>query len=537
MLSPKDYPNKENMTAVFALPADRSSPPRDLEVRPKAVKQWVESLPLAQPLDSARKLALHATSLNHTKVDPDDRVQILESYRTVTGVLFDELDAVYSKAVIPLAPKAKEALSIARQLASQMAIGYRLAIADRSGKLLGFGKKQLPLLMLRTMECYATMLRAAYKSYTAVPEGLWRQVHQLYLDAERERVVAEIVDPETKDAVINVYVECLLLALTDPYRLNPGETDKCVQQIRSARAPVTLGQMRPPTRTGGHFIVPCDQDRPPKPALSANDDMGGPNWRLLDCNPLVDKVRMRLNAVETGNVSATTKSLVTPDTLALLKKLVMLWGDPPKRANRRDPAEGSVAVCVGLKAVSWFVALEPKDAQAEKAMLQQGITVPLQRPDFSEAADMPVFEYDIVNQSEGGLKVRRTGATPHALAVGEVVGLKQAQRPRWRIAVVRWVTVLEEGGLEFGVQFLAPWARTVMVQPTIASAGTQPRQALLLADEDQPDRYETLLAPSNLHSDLREFEVASGGGHVTNVRARSLREKTARFDLFDVSPS
>lgn len=525
------------MTIAFALPAERTAPPRDLEVRPKAVKAWVESLPLAQTVDTAKKICVHATALNRAKIDAGDRVQILEAYRPITVVLFDELDAVYSKAAIPLAARAREALTLARELGMQLAIGYRIAIAEHGGKLLGFGRKQLPLLMLRAMDAYAALLRAAYKSYTAVPGGLWREIHQLYLDAERERVVAEIVDPDTKEAVINVYVESLLLALTDPYRLNPGEVDKVASQIRSARAPVTLGQARPATRTGAHFIVPCDLDKPPKPALSANDDTGGSNWRLLDCNPLVDRMRARLNAMETGNVSATTRSMAGPEMMALMAKLVTLWGDPPKRAYRRTPAEGTVAICVGMKAVSHFVSLEPKDPDAEAAMLKRGITVPMRRPDFGDATESaPVFEYDVVNQSEGGLKVKRTGATPQALAVGEVVGIKQPHRARWTIAVVRWITVFEEGGMEFGVQFLAPHARVVTVQPTITSSSTQPRPGLLLADEDEPTRHEVLLAAPNTYSELREFEL-EGGGESQHVRARALREKTARFDLFDVSPS
>ena len=523
------------MPAVLTPTAERTAPPRDLEVRPRQVRAWLESLPLAQVADTARKVIAHAAALNRAKVDNDDRIQILESYRAVTTVLFDELDAVYSKATVPLGAKAREALTLARDLASQVAVGYRVAMAERGGKLFG-AKKQLPLLVLRAMDHYAMLLRAAYKSYTPVPEGLWREIHQLYLDAEREKIAAEIVDPDTKDAVVNVYVEALLLALTDPYRLSPGETDKVTAQIRSARAPVTLGQSRPGTRSGGHFLVPCDTDKPPKPALSANDDTGGPNWRLLDCNPIVEKVRMRLTAIETGNVSATMRSAASPDLVALLRKLVILWGDPPKRASRRNPSDGTVAICVGLRAVSQFVAMEPKDPAAEQAMLKRGITMPLQRPEFGELGEASVFEYDIVNQSDGGLKVRRTGPTPQALAVGEVVGIKQAHRPRWTIAVVRWITVYEEGGMEFGVQFLAPNARLVQVQPTIAGTTSQPRPGLLLADEDDPDRYEVLLAQPNTFSELREFEIDSDGS-VSHVRARALREKTARFDLFDVSPS
>src|SRR3954452_19723974 len=90
------------MTAALAIPADRTAPPRDLEVRPKHVKAWVESLPLSQVGDTTRKLVAHVTALNHAKLDGEDRVQILESCRPVASVLFDELDAVYAKATVPL---------------------------------------------------------------------------------------------------------------------------------------------------------------------------------------------------------------------------------------------------------------------------------------------------------------------------------------------------------------------------------------------------------------------------------------------------
>src|SRR5206468_10682108 len=120
------------------------------------------------------------------------------------------------------------------------------------------------------------------------------------------------------------------------------------------------------------------------------------NWRLLDCNSLVEKMRMRLKAMESGNVSATTRTMVNPEILGLMGKLATLWGDPPKRAYRRIPTEGTVAICVGMKAVSHFVSLEPKDPEAENTMLKSGITVPMRRPQFGEATDMPVFEYDVV---------------------------------------------------------------------------------------------------------------------------------------------
>ena len=522
--------------SALSIPNERSAPPKDLEIRPKLVKAWIESLPLAQGMDAGKKLLAHLGAVNRSKVDLDNRLQILDLYRPITATLFEEFDAIYGKSALPLGPRAKDALALARELAAELSAGYKIALSEKTGKIIAFGaKKQLPLLVRRAIEYLALVQRASYKSYAPVPIGVWKELHTLYLFAEKEGVATEPADPETKTTVTDAYTETLLLSLTDPYRLVQGEADKIIAQIRGTRAPVTLGQKRPETRPGGHFLVQCDQDRPPKPMLSVNEDKGGPNWRLFDANAVVDKLRTRKQAMETGNVSATTSKALGPDGLSLLARLLQLWGDPPKRAYRRDPMETSVALCVGLKAVSHFVTATSKmDPMAEAEAIREGITIPLLAvPDDEAAKAHPVFEWDVVNQSEGGLKVRRVAST-QPIGVGDVIGIKAIGKPHWTVGVVRWINVLDDGAMEFGLQFFAPAAAAVWIQPTI-SANPQAKQGLLLADgKDLPG--EALLAPPNTYADLREFEIQADDT-VSRVRAAALIEKNARFELFHVSPS
>ena len=517
---------------------ERSAPAKDLELRPRQVKAWIDSLPLAQSMDSARKMAAHLAQVNRTKLDTDTRLAILEAYRGPTSTAIEELDAVYSKVTLPLTPKAREALMLARDLATELAMGYKVALVDKSGGLLNAfaSKKGLPLQILRALEYHFALLRASYKSYTPVPQGVWRDIHQLYLHAEQEKVEREVVDAETKSTVFDAYVEALLLSLCDPYRLVQGELDKIVAQARAWRGICTLTQSRPATRPGGHFLVPCDLDRAPKPIISPSDETGGPNWRLLDANPIVDKLRAKKQAAETGNVSATMSKQLGPDGLALLGRLATLWGDPPKRAYRRNPADSTVAICVGIKAVGHFVAFEPRmDAAQEAEALKKGITMPLMALPTDDASQpVPVFEWDVVNECVGGLKVRRMGATPQPIGVGEVVGVKLMNRSRWTIAAVRWITIFEEGGMEFGIQFLGSMAKPVWVQPTITTA-PQMKPGLLLAFGDSGEA-DSLLTLPNMFADLREFEV-NQEGDVSVMRAAGLIEKTARFDLFHVSPA
>jgi hypothetical protein len=513
--------------------AERLAPPRELEIRPKQVKAWLESLPLAQSLDASASLANHVASLNRAKLDVDDRIQILESYRAIAATVLEDLEAIYGKATVPLAARARDAVAHARLLAFELASGYLIAIEEKAGKRLAFGaKKQLPLLALRAMEYFAAELRASYKSYSPVPPGLWHEMHQLHLYGEKEGIAAEAADGERAPTLTDTYCESLLLSLTDPYRLVHGEADRILAVIRGLRGLATLGQARPATRAGGHFLVPCDTDRPPKPLLSASDDAGGPNWRLLDGNGIVDKLRQRKHAHESGNVSQTASRSVGPEGLALMGRLAILWGDPPKRAYRRDSMETSAAICVGLKAIGHFVSLEPNaDIAKEGEAIRKGITLPLfVMPDDEASKGIPVYEWDIVNQSEGGLRVRRMSNALQTVVVGETVGIKLTGRARWTVGVTRWITQIDESTMEFGVQFLSGAARSVWVQHA-QSASPQAKPGLILADDDGS---QALLTVPNMYIDLRVFEIEERG-EVSSMRATGLVEKTPRFDLFHVS--
>ncbi|HZZ91323.1 MAG TPA: hypothetical protein VFE23_02110 [Usitatibacter sp.] len=525
------------MAATLAVPGERFPPPPELEIRPKALKAWAEGLPLAQTLESSRKLAVYLAALNGARVAADVRLELLEASRPFADLLLEELDDIYTKSAQPLGPRGRDALANARQLASELALGYQVAASDTAAKRLGFGiRKQLTLQLVRAAQYLAHQVRASYKAYSPVPTGTWKALHTLYLVAAQEQLVAEPAENPDGLTVAQVYCETLLVSLTDAYRLAPGDVDRVVAQIRSLRAPVTLGQQRPATRPGGHFIVPCDTDRAPKPALSANDDTGGPNWRLLDANPVVERLRARKQALDSGNVSATLTRAMGEDGTVLLGKLMVLWGDPPKRAYRRDASDMTVAICVGLKAISHFVAHDAKvDASTQELALRKGITMPLPAMTEDESARMvPIYEWAVVNQSAGGLKVRRAQGALQPLAVGEIIGIRAPGKPEWTVAVLRWITTLEDGGAEFGLQYIGTALRSVWVQPTI-SAAPQSKQGLLVADEDSPGA-QILAAVPNTYSELREFDL-QGEGYSARVRAAGLIELTGRFDLFHLSAS
>src|SRR5262249_38097183 len=137
--------------------------------------------------------------------------------------------------------------------------------------------------------------------------------------------------------------------------------------------------------------------------------------------------------------------------VALIEKLMALWGDPPRRGFRRDASDSSVAICLGLVAVRHFVAKEAADEAAQADAVHRGITMPLLSIEDDDGPDAhPVLEWEVVDEGAGGLKLRR-GRPRQAVSVGELVGVRMLGRPRWIVGVVRWMSTDESGALEFGV--------------------------------------------------------------------------------------
>ena len=506
---------------ALKIPVERSAPETGLEVRPRHVKRWIETLPLQVTFESGRKLCAHLAAVNRARLDVDARLEILEIYRQPLAAILRDLEAMYAAAALPLGPGPRAALGLARELLTEAATGYRIAIVESGAKLFA-SRKQLAALFARATQCTAARMYAAYKSYTPVPTGTWAELHELFLEAEARGVAREPAEGEVKGSIADLYCDALLLSLTDPYRLAQGETGRVLQLLFENRGAATLGQVRPATPPGGHFMVPCDTDKPPKPSIGKLDDTGGPRWRLLDANPVVERLRAR--ARDAGGPAP--KGAATQADL--VARLLRLWGDPPKRTSRRDPGQASVAIAIGIDGVAHFVALERRtDLVRQDDMLRRGITMPLDPlPLDDQSEPIPVFEWDIVNESRGGLRVRRLGRTEQPIAVGEVAGIKLAGKPHWAIGVVRWITVFEDGGMEFGLQYLASQARAVEVK----GWGVPPGNGLLLADGEGPA---SLLTSPSAFSHLRELEIDDAGDACLVVPS-SVVEVTPRFELFNV---
>ena len=496
------------MARPLTVPIERTAPPESLEIRPRKLRAWLETLPLTNSLECARRACDHLHALNRAKLDLDLRLDLLDAHRAFADALLEDLDAVCARSGLPLSPRARCALALGQELASEIALGYRIAAAESRGKILAFGaKRQVLVHLFRSMQYLGVAMHASYQSHSPAPRGLWRSMHEIFLHAEDEGIAHQSVEAESKRSIADLYCEWLLVALADPYHLARGEIDRILAQLRHARIALQLARSCPATPRGAHFVVDCESDDPPRPAREADGSLARGPWRILDANALVEALRARRMALSNDGLSAAARKAHGADAQALLEKLISLWGDRPQRSAERRRVDSRVGVCVGLNAITRWIA-----------------------GDASAAVTPSVNEWYVLDQSARGLKVRRTDPHAYPVAVGEVVAIEWGDKAERTIGVVRWVMMTEEGGLEAGLQLLGEVARSVWLQPRNPE-DTEFRLALVLDSGAPPERAEALLAPPGTYGDDRRLEV-DDEGLVAPIRPTRLVERTGRFELF-----
>ena len=524
------------MALSLSVPTTIRSLPKEVEINPKKAKAWVESLPLTKTMESTRALTDNIEALNHAKMPVEERVALLEIYRPVIAVLLDELEAVYAYSSLPLPAKQKEAFDLASHLLTQCGYAYKMMVLEKSGKSMFFNaKKNLPLPLFRAMFYLRELMLQSYKTYYPVPAGVWQEMHSMYLYAAEQDLLGDVVDAETASTMMDVYVDVLMASLADPYRLMFQEVDRVLDVLKQNRGHVDMRTNADGLNPQRLFVVALDSDQAPKVLIQGGRPPAGQVLQLVDPGRLVEKMQQRVRA-QAGAATA-AKSRATHDLTDLITRLIRLWGDPPKRQFRRNPADSSVALCSGIKAISYFTDLASReDPEADAQAIRDGDTIPLLKiPQDPMSQMIGVEEWHVLNQSANGLRMHRESGGNVSITVGETVGVRFVGGRTWNVGVVRWLTLLEGNALEFGVELVAPAAIAITIEPTIGSAG-KPMPALMLFPLMPDAESDTVLTNTETFSDLREFEI-NAQGDLLRVRATTLVERTSRFDMFQFQPS
>jgi len=496
-----------------ALPK-RERPGRDaFPVTSKAVKQWIEALPMANSGATARLLYNGLKELNQLEVEANQRIEILEQMRQPVAMVITSMERHVLGQPLPLPLQKRQIGAVMRDFHRELAIGFATCVYDYCaprGSVPFLRGRSTALALVRALVHVSRMLSKCYIAYSEIPGGAWGLLHRLAGFAFESHLSDKaITDPQISGITLtpeSVYLQVLLTFIGNPYRL----TQKEIADVEMAGKIWSSHCRIDQNGSSGSFVIDPRSDSPP---MSPRAQVEGRYWRL-DCSALVQSLRNQLRMLPglESPIAVRGRLGQGPEIVGdVAEKLIVAWSFSGERGHPRLSADHQMDACIGLHAVH-YLAAGRSDFKEFVGELGGGVTVTDRERSAawaqasSEAATPNPLQVRVVDQSLGGYRLFWDNAEGLKAKVGELIALsaptEDDDAPDWMVGVLRWLKGGNNDSLEAGVQLLSRRVEAVAVRPTSeAQTSRVILRGLLLAPlaidgSPQP----TLLAPSILDS-------------------------------------
>lgn len=472
------------------------------DTTPKAFKQWIGLLPMANIGEVSRQLYHAIIELNQLFLPPHQRLQLLELIREKIHFVCAELSRHFIGTAVSLPEKQRKIANLAQALQLHLSGGYKLCVME----LLDAGnpdknRKVLATAIHRSIaELSGTILRA-YQLYCPPPQNSWLDCHKLYRFALAHQLTAIEVDDTTlgrrnSSTIDDAYKRILLLGCARPNQLRQTE----LSQLFTLLEPLTdLTDFVPGAQGDSLFVVNMRADKSPVyRSLLGSAEEG--DFFSFDSRRLSAQISQAMQTADSKEASELTLPPHTSD--ALLVHLIQALGTLAKRNFNRITSHGSLELCVGLTAVHYFMAgrttlndftRQPEAEDTEDNMFirsstrrndawagahdagskDEGMLTSNAPINFTSARTRAsaalknaprACRAKIVNTSPGGFCIAWDSQIPSSLQTGEILGVREQSSQPWSVAVVRWIRQIKNEGTQIGIELQAPRATPCAVR-------------------------------------------------------------------------
>ncbi|MBI4989841.1 MAG: hypothetical protein HZC23_13585 [Rhodocyclales bacterium] len=498
-------------------------------LHPEMLRSWLDTLSGMPPEEAAIALT---ERLKRPGVSASFRVRLkmldmmAEETRRIAGLFEAELNRAHH----PLSTALQRKVVIGNDLLKYHAQCYRAAVDRLKGGWISRGKTDLLRRTLaHAMDMERRRLVLAYRAYAPGSKSAWRSLHALHRGAPTEGHAAPAC-AGAGDSPRHLYVKTLLLALAEPVQMAPGELDRARFYLDRYAGLAELKDLtrfaREPSSREGCFLIRQDEEGPGRSLQKWHNIETRSGDLLLDCGPLLKKMRSQIDALEHGVLPSKIglpSVAHRPQYLAMMKNLLMLWSDPPSRRSPRQHFKPRVEIAAGLDDL-WT--------------LLSGAALKRRRDDSapSDAAahGLELSEWSVTNESPTGFALQYLNGESSALSVGALVGVRSQDRSKSHICLVRRLVSGDRRRAELGLQKYAPFAVPTLISWSgSAAAGKPPARAIVLPRVPSLDgAAAVIVAPHVLRSGKRVPFVLDGR-NVTRLAGAPV-ERCAGYEIFSL---
>ncbi|MBT6272641.1 MAG: hypothetical protein HOI95_00725, partial [Chromatiales bacterium] len=257
------------MKLRLRLPRQEATVPKGLEIRPVYLEEWIEGLPYAQTLNVIEQLYERLRQLNRAPLKPSLRADLLEKFLPAMAFLREAQVRQASTHSLATFDRARVDTDGARQVANQLAFGYKLVLAQSLSRhtFLG-GGKYVRLGAQRACQWLSLVLVHAYHEYLPTVPHVWAELGELYRYTRSEdldRRPSQGLQPGDpfSDSVERAFKRITLLSLVDPLRLGHGDVWAVHDWLREPADQMELVAVSGELPSESSWIIDTAADRGP----------------------------------------------------------------------------------------------------------------------------------------------------------------------------------------------------------------------------------------------------------------------------------
>ncbi|MGH8183943.1 MAG: hypothetical protein ACREPH_09810 [Rhodanobacteraceae bacterium] len=499
------------------LPA-RLPPGRTQRASEKAVRDAIAVVPLANPEQAVREVEQLLDRMLATTWNGGERLAALAHLHRPVESLCHGIEQRLGVESHPLPPASAERATTAQRLEWKLACNGAIGLHELcapAGKLPMFKGKLATGALVAALVHADQALVWAYRRYQTPSAGVWRRVHALYGFAGEQGLgdqVAEVVlEGGGSMTARDAYAQALLLAMSNPYRFSARELKEAGAVIRCVAGQCGLA------RAAGQGVG-VDTDSDAGPGYIAEERLAtGAGVLTLDVEPVVRIFDERIALLPEGRAAVDLPRPgggIVNTSVGFLRRLQATWGTAA-RGHVRLPASHVLELAVGMHALHYALAGNMDFSTFIRQVHGEAITVGRHELASawlasSDAARPRTLRGEVLDQSEGGYRLRLHESDEARLRIGEVIGLAPAaeasEERDWMVGVIRWLR-LEDDHEWLGVELLHRTARAAGVRPVTAEGETMVPQRAVELPEPGGRGGLALLVTNHFARDVTAAEV------------------------------
>ena len=515
---------------VLNLPLLKASRPKPY-IKPKKFRQWLMSLPAANPHKSAAMVLQQLKTLNQSRYPYSERSQLVDSLRPIIRQLLLSLKQTLRQAEFPLSPENKSTAQLIQNILGEMAKGYKLITNDLMAKK---SAKENDQLLLResiylSIQYLARSIVESYLTYSSPEYDVWRELHQLYRYAEYEGIQHEAIDDPYPDYALPiqytidlVYKRIVLLSLSAPYHLMQNEAEDIYYLVSAWTTVCEITELHK-SHISEQYGVDFATDMSPR-YIPSNLEWEPVDGRIIE----LAQVKQRLNNHTTKIVrynmdnnddflnEETPSSLRERQQRDMLLRLTDAWHSSLTRETHREDRGAKLRLALGLNACHFYCSNKANftPEMDELRIISSGenkqATVfaniyreALHKDRLHEKNAYPISPWQQHNISNTGIAISCDETfNDMKIKVGEVVTYLFESKTglHWKIGIIRWVHINKENNIDMGIMNLSHSAVPIAIKAVAGvGKGTDYFRSLLIPKQVSIKQLRSIIVPTMLY--------------------------------------